>query len=129
MPTNRSRIKKKLDKVFSRYIRLKESDGVCCTCVTCGKQDLIKNMQAGHYKSRIYMALRYDERNVHPQCKSCNIFGHGKLDLYALYLIDRYGVEILQEFEDMIKEPCKLSTDYLKSKIEYYEQQVKEMQE
>ena len=46
----RSKLVKKLDTVFSQYIRLKDSKDGIGTCVTCGKQDHWKNLQAGHFQ-------------------------------------------------------------------------------
>ena len=48
----RSKIVKKLDTVFSQYIRLKNSVDEISTCFTCGKQDHWKKLQNGHFQSR-----------------------------------------------------------------------------
>ena len=49
----RSKIVKKLDAVFSQYIRLSNTDKHgYCTCVTCGKKYFWKQIQAGHFMSR-----------------------------------------------------------------------------
>lgn len=53
-------------------------------------------MQNGHYVSRSVNALRYDERNCHPQCLACNVFLHGAMDVYALELQRKYGNDILK---------------------------------
>ena len=53
-------------------------------------------MQAGHYISRAINQLRYDERNVKVQCRSCNIFKHGAMDEFALELQKEYGLDILK---------------------------------
>jgi hypothetical protein len=54
-------------------------------------------MDAGHYVSRKHAATRYDERNVHPQCRACNRFDGGNAAGYALFLIRTYGQEIIEE--------------------------------
>ena len=76
----RSKIVKKLDNIFSQYIRLSNSKNGNCTCVTCGKVGDWKNggMQAGHFMSRKHYSTRWDERNVKPQCAGCNVFRYGE---------------------------------------------------
>ena len=80
-------------------------------------------MDGGHYIPKGHSsALALVEENIHPQCKGCNGFGmkHGDKALnYALYMIDRYGREFVDElharkgdivkfykrdYEDMTKE-------------------------
>jgi hypothetical protein len=87
----RSKLIKEIDREFSKYIRSREF-----SCCTCGSQ---KKLQAGHYISRRYFSLRWDERNVHSQCQSCNIFHEGNKPRYAIYLINKYGQEILETLD------------------------------
>ena len=74
-----TQLKNELDKVFSRYIRAKHADsrGVV-RCVTCDREYLVGDAQAGHFASRRHMATRWDEDNVWPQCYSCNITDQGR---------------------------------------------------
>jgi len=85
------------DKLFSTYIRFKNAPKGYCKCITCGKIEPPEDMDAGHYISRGVKTLRFDERNVHPQCRKCNRFGEGVKDEYALALIKLYGPDILDE--------------------------------
>lgn len=75
-------------------------------------------MQAGHYKSSMYNATKFDERNVHPQCFSCNIMRAGNYTVYALYLTRRYGADILEELDAKTKEIKKFTVDELEEMIE-----------
>ena len=111
-----SKLKKEADKHFSLYIRTKyASKNGIVKCVTCGKVDHYKKMHAGHYVTRNYLATRWDERNVFPQCPGCNIWGGGKHDEYALFLIDTFGPNILQELNAKKKELIKMKRqDYEK---------------
>lgn len=99
-------LKKRLDKVFSEYIRRTKAKNEICICVTCGKRDHYKEMDAGHYVSRRHLSTRFDERNVWPQCKSCNRFNEGRKDEYALFLIRTYGDDILQELKELKDKPA-----------------------
>jgi hypothetical protein len=61
---SRKTIITKLDSIFSQYIRLRYSKNEISECVTCGKQDHWKKLQAGHFVSRKHYATRWDEDNV-----------------------------------------------------------------
>lgn len=93
-----SKLKKDADKVFSLWVRRKDldSDGLA-TCVTCGVKGEWKYMDAGHYVPRNWLKLRYDERNVHVQCKGCNVFKKGNMDEYARFMVREYGRGILNK--------------------------------
>lgn len=102
MPTKNSRktLVKKLDKVFSEYIRRKWADHTgLVQCITCGGYYDFKKIQAGHYISRKYHGTRWDEENTRPQCWACNAkhMGNGRSDVFALYLISYYGKNILKK--------------------------------
>jgi 5-methylcytosine-specific restriction endonuclease McrA len=84
-------LKKKADKIFSLWIRQREK-----SCYTCGSTN---NLQAGHFVSRSYLALRYDERNVHTQCVACNVFKSGNMPVYARNMIRQYGGDVLEELQ------------------------------
>jgi hypothetical protein len=85
-------IDSKLWKVFSEYIRLRDSnENGYCTCITCGAVRHWKGLDAGHGIPRQYWATRYNEKNVHAQCKPCNGFEGGKREVYAQEVDKRYG--------------------------------------
>lgn len=46
-------------------------------CWTCGETKHWKQVDAGHYISRRHKSVRWDLRNIRPQCKICNGFGKG----------------------------------------------------
>ena len=92
-PTRKSLIAK-LDKVFSEYIRRRH--GEIATCVTCGKKDHWKKLQAGHFMSRKHYATRWDEDNVGVQCSACNVFRYGEQYLFAKYLGNKKGRYVIK---------------------------------
>ena len=85
-------LKRKADKYFSLYIRLRDSDefGVG-DCITCGDKKHYKQMQCGHFVSRKTNALRYDEENCNLQCVGCNMFKAGEQYQYSKALDLKYG--------------------------------------
>jgi hypothetical protein len=100
----RSKLVKKLDVVFSQYIRLSNADNNgYCTCVTCNKTFFWKEIQAGHFMSRKHYSIRWDERNVKPQCKSCNLFRYGEQYKYSLYLGNNLSKTLLEKSRELRK--------------------------
>ena len=93
----------KLDKVFSEYIRRRYAKNNISECVTCGKQDHWKNLQAGHFMSRKHYATRWDDENVQVQCMACNVYRYGEQYLFAKYLGDDKADELLAKSRVMVK--------------------------
>src|SRR6185369_17519196 len=89
------KLKLEADRVFSHFIRNRDKH----KCYTCGKELEDNQSQCGHYISRSYLALRYDERNCHCQGVECNVFKSGNMAVYAIRLTEQFGYSILEEFE------------------------------
>ena len=94
---------KRLDTIFSRYIRLKHADeNGMCTCVTCGAFLHYKEIHNGHFISRGCLLTRFDERNVACQCCSCNTYRNGEQAKFLIYIertLGRKAVDELMEKE------------------------------
>ena len=99
----RSKIVKKLDNIFSQYIRLSNSVNDIAECVTCNKKDHWKKMQCGHFQSRKHYSTRWDERNVAVQCAGCNVFRYGEQFKFSLYLGGKLSEELLQKSRETVK--------------------------
>tara|TARA_R100001480_G_C4607629_1_gene164205 strand:+ start:68 stop:466 length:399 start_codon:yes stop_codon:yes gene_type:complete len=97
--------KNKIDKVFHEYIRRRDVDNNTgyCECVSCGKTIHFSESDAGHFISRKYLITRYDERNVHAQCRKCNRFEYGRQYEYSIALGQELSQELLQTSRSMIK--------------------------
>lgn len=95
----KSKLIKKLDIVFSEYIRKRYSKKGISTCVTCGKKDEWKRMQAGHFISRTKYTTRWNEDNVQVQCVACNRYRQGEQFKFSLFLGYERSVELLEESE------------------------------
>jgi len=119
-------LKNALDVTFSKYIRLRDADenGIC-KCISCGKPDHWKNMDAGHFVNRKHLSLRWGIRNVHAQCKSCNRFDEGNIVGYTKAMIKKYGTEILDEFELRKHTPCQIARYDLEVLIDFYKEEIK----
>ena len=99
----RSKLVKKLDNIFSQYIRLSNSVNDIAECVTCNKKDHWKKMQCGHFQSRKHYSTRWDERNVAVQCSGCNVFRYGEQFKFSLYLGGKLSEELLQKSRETVK--------------------------
>lgn len=95
-----STLVKKLDREFSRFIRLRHAsrDGMV-TCVTCGKVLHWKEAHAAHFISRRHMAARFCEINVNVCCVRCNLYESGALAEYSQWIISEHG---MSTFEDLL---------------------------
>lgn len=98
--TTVSQWKKKVWKAFSLYIKKRDLDfRGYFTCISCGKLKDESQYQAGHWLHGDNPGTWINEKNVHAQCKGCNLFSNGKRDWYAIALERKYGIGILQELE------------------------------
>ncbi len=97
-----------LDVVFSRYIRLKNSDKEGNTiCCTCGSKQHYTETDAGHYIPRANLSTRWNEHNVSAQCKPCNRLEYGKQKEFEAYIEKNHKgmVEYLKELSKQIYKP------------------------
>jgi hypothetical protein len=117
---SRKTIITKLDNIFSQYIRLRYSKNEISECVTCGKQDHWKKLQAGHFVSRKHYATRWDEDNVQVQCSGCNVFRYGEQYLFSKYL----GVDLSEELLMKSRKIQKFTDNELLEMIELYTEKV-----
>lgn len=121
-PTRKTLITK-LDKVFSEYIRRRYAKNEIATCVTCGKKDHWKKLQAGHFMSRKHYATRWDEDNVEVQCSACNVFRYGEQYLFAKYL----GTEKADMLLTKSRETVKFPDWEIQEMIELYKNKIKDL--
>lgn len=126
---DRVSLKRKLWKVFSEYVRRKDADWQgFVRCVTCGKSLHWKEMDAGHYNPKTDgLAMYFEEKNVHPQCTYCNRFRHGNIQQYSLYLIRKYGPDVLKELDWKKNQLTSITeVDYIRL-IDLYKNKLKEL--
>lgn len=61
-------------------------------------------MDCGHYTPRSHLNTRWNEINCACQCKGCNIFKKGNMDVFAIRLQEKYGLQILKWLDELKKE-------------------------
>lgn len=124
----RSKIVKKLDKVFSQYIRLRNANSMgIAECVTCGKRDHWKKQQCGHFQSRKHYTTRWDEVNCQVQCAGCNVFKYGEQYKFGIYLDQNFGEGTAEKLSNKARQTIKYSNIELLAMIERYEFEIKEL--
>lgn len=123
MKTAYKKAKDELWKLVSKYVRLSHADlDGNVECITCHVKLPWQRIQCGHYISRVHLGTFFDLRNLGPQCPGCNckMYGNGRPDEFALYLINHYGQGILEELNKVKHEGKKYKTYELQELIEEY---------
>jgi hypothetical protein len=116
-----SSLEDKLDALFSQYIRRSHADeGGTVSCVTCKKLMFWKDSDCGHWIKRQHRAVRWDERNVAPQCTRCNHFQGGAQDEFSGYIIATHGADVHAELLRLKHTVFKVTRLFLEERIQYY---------
>jgi len=84
-------------------------------------------MDAGHYVSRNHNTVRYDPRNVHPQCKKCNRFREGNKSGYTLFLHSKYGMETIEELNQAQYQVKRFKVDELQEMIKEWREELRKL--
>jgi len=126
-------LKRKAIQVFNAYIRKRDEK---LPCVSCGHTltydpvtdtNVSRQWHAGHYRPAGNVArLRFDERNVHKQCSICNNYLSGNLVDYRKELINRIGLDQLEELE-ATNEPKQYTIEDYTEIIRTYKAKIKEL--
>lgn len=126
MKKTRKQLVKDLDKVFSLYIRQRDTGAfgtfICCSC---GKRKIFEQSDAGHFINRRWMATRWREDNVHGQCRSCNRFDEGNAVGYTMFMIDKYGRDHVEYLQGLKNAGQKFTTTELELMIQDYKNRIK----
>lgn len=123
-----STLKNKLDKVFSEWTRRRFSaPSLQAQCVSCRQIRTWRELQCGHFVSRVRLATRWDPRNAAPQCGYCNVLLRGNAVGYARWLENRYGPSIFAELDDLSRQPTKFTRADLQSMIDDFQRKLKEL--
>lgn len=106
---SKSALAKKLDTVFSLYVRnLHAVDGIV-QCYTCDTIKPVKEMQCGHFMSRRHYATRWNTDNCRPQCVSCNLFNQGMQYEFGKRLEAELGIGRVEQLKELRFSTAKFS--------------------
>lgn len=110
---------KKAQVVFNAYIRRRDENLPCISCVK-GKPE-----QAGHYLSAGHHSVhRFNEKNVHGQCVRCNMYLSGNQINYRINLVKKIGVEQVEILEGTMNNKKKWDRLELETIINEYKNQL-----
>ncbi len=126
-PLTTKQLKAKLDRVFAKFIKARDSDGDFFTCICCKKVKSISQFNACHYHSRRYLSLRWDEKNVNGGCIHCNKYLSGNIQAYTRGLEMKYGKQVIEWLLIKKNNTMKLSRFEYQILIEVYEKKLKEL--
>lgn len=129
-PVNRrkSNLVKRLDRIFSLYIRLRDAmPNGCVRCISCGKIKVFDDVDCGHFHSRRHMSTRFDEDNCHAECKFCNRFSADHLIGYQTNLIRKIGQDRFEKLNIKARSTCHWLDSELEERIKYYSQKIDEL--
>lgn len=116
--TSVSLIKKKLWQEFSTFIKRRDGN----FCITCSRRAEGRGLHAGHFipSAAGGILLRYHEKNVHSQCRHCNIELGGWGERYAEVMELKYGRSVVEELRALKYQTAKWDLEDYKKKLEYY---------
>lgn len=118
---SRASLIKKLDRTFSKFIRLRDSHGSeFFRCISCGKIKPIEKADCGHFFSRRRFSVRWDEKNAHAECAFCNRFDSEHLLRYRENLIQKIGQKEFDRLEIRASQTVKISDFELEQMNTHY---------
>ena len=118
--TERQKLIKELDRVFSIFIRRRDATDEVGKCITCGKMMTWKTMDCGHFIGRQHSATRWEEKNCAMQCKQCNGFEEGRKYIFAKRINEIYGEGTAEMLLIKSKNSVKFDNGILRLLIEKY---------
>jgi hypothetical protein len=128
--TDRQKLIRKLDEVFSQFIRLRDSDknGIV-KCITSGEFFHWTDCDAGHFITRDNMATRWDEQNVNGQGRGDNRFKSGKQYQHGQAIDKKHGPGTADKLLVKGSGVCNWQDFELEAMYTYYKNAVKELKE
>lgn len=89
---------KAAQKAFNAFIRKRDKKESCICCDKPADSNI--QWHAGHYLTTgARPEHRFNEMNCHKQTSYCNNFNSGNVAAYRIALIDKYGLEAVEEME------------------------------
>ena len=122
---------RKLDEIFSKYIRLRDSKAFgfqAFRCISCGQIKPFEQMDCGHFVGRTHLATRWDEDNCNGECRACNRMSADHIIYYQRNLERKIGAEKVDLLLARGRQVKKWSAWELEQLIKYYTDQVNQLQ-
>lgn len=110
-----------LQIVFNTYIRKRDADRPCVSCGTFKAEEF----HCGHYIASTYSYLRFNEFNANKQCSKCNTHLRGNSVPYRIELINRIGLQQVEQLENDRHKELKITIPEIKELIKLYKEKIK----
>lgn len=126
----RPALQKEAQAAFNAWVRARDADKPCISCGRSALDDPLTGgaWDCGHYRSvGAAPSLRFDPRNAHKQCKHCNQWLDGNYVDYRRGLIDRIGVDAVEDLEGPLP-PAKWTRDELREIEARYKRLLREIE-
>lgn len=129
--TKRQRLVEKLDRVFSEYVRLYNTDDYGYgNCVTCNARKFYKEADCGHFVTRAKKSVRWLHEpplvNASLQCKQCNMNG-GEQYTHGQMLDAKYGEGTADEVMRLGQQTKQWDLYELQEMLEKYKIKLKKL--
>ena len=105
------------------YIHARDAGNPCACCgATSAAQ-----WDASHYRpAGVNSALKFDQRNIHLCCQVCNQHKSGNLTAFRLFMVEKYGEDLVTEFDNN-HEITRRTREDLQAIEAEYKQKLKEL--
>lgn len=109
---------------MSCLVRQEESDWKgFVRCVTCGIVIPYKEANAGHFIHGDCMD--FIRENIHAQCVRCNKYLSGNLGKYAVWMIKKYGLKLVEDLYSTKNKVHKFTSEELQNIIKDLKSKIK----
>lgn len=133
MKSDLKRAKARAWRYFSEFIRLRDAlkttgTPFSCICCTCNKDtELDGSLHSGHFIPGRTNSVLFEETNCHGQCSACNLYHHGALDKYYVYMLKTYGQDEIDRLERLKNITVKYFVDDYENIALKYKLKIKEL--
>jgi hypothetical protein len=112
--------------LFNEFIRLRDKDK---DCISCGAKAGTYRISSGHFHPQgTYKSTALNEDNAHGQCWfNCNKNKHGNLSEYRPRLIERIGIDRVNEIDRLKNETIKRTIPELQQLKAHYRRKINEL--
>lgn len=128
IPDLKKSLEKSLDKLFSLYIRLRDTDeNGYFKCPTCGRILPWEKADCSHYWSRSHKSTRWNEDNCVAECSYCNRFDSSHLDGLGRFLKKKLGEQRFEMLHWLHNQPKNYSEFELAELVKMYRKKIVEL--
>ena len=128
MVKSKTKIKEKLWKYFSLYIRLRDTDNKgMWKCISCWREYHYKTLQCWHFIPRYYHIRTYDEKINNANCYWCNCMKSWNYIEYEYWMIKKYWKKEVERLKNWRNELKNRKEYELEEMIEIYKNKSDEL--